>query len=362
MFKNLTIKTRLIFIISFLSVLLLVIGAIGLTGMSKANDGLRSVYIDRTIPLGQVDHIESKLLENRLLITAAAMDPKPDMIKENTDKVEKNIAEIGKVWDEYMASYLTPEEKKLAEKFAEDRKKFVTEGLKPSIAALRANDIKEVTHIIVEKIRPLYAPVREGIEKLGDLQLEEAKKEYEAAQQRYDSIRNISIAAITIGLALGIWIGFVLIRAIVIPLNRAVTVANAVAAGDLTSKIEATARDETGMLLQALKEMNDNLVRLVGDVRSSADTITTGAGEISAGNTDLSQRTEEQAASLEETAASMEQLTSTVKQNAENARQANQLARGASEIAAKGGAVVGQVVGTMSSINESSRKIVDITR
>jgi methyl-accepting chemotaxis protein len=159
---------------------------------------------------------------------------------------------------------------------------------------------------------------------------------------------------------LSIWIGFILIRAIVNPINEAVALANAVASGDLTSKIESNTNDETGLLLQALKSMNDNLVKLVGNVRASADSITTGAGEIAAGNADLSQRTEEQASSLEETAASMEELTSTVKQNAENAKQANQLAKGASEIAMKDGEVVGQVVGTMSSINDSSRKIVDI--
>ena len=360
MFKNLSIKSRLIFIIAFLASLLVAIGALGLTGMSKSNEGLRTVYEDRTVALGQVDHIESLLLRNRLAIAVAQATPTPEFIAKQTDLVDKNIGEITKVWEAYMASYLTPEEKKLADKFAEDRKKFVTEGLKPAIAALRANDLKEAEKIVVEKIRPLYIPVGEGIDKLGELQLTEAKKEFEESQQRYTSTRNISIASILIGLVLAAWIGFVLIRAIVRPLNEAVKVSNAVASGDLTSKIEVTSQDETGKLMQALKDMNENLVTLVGDVRSSADTITTGAGEIASGNSDLSQRTEEQAASLEETAASMEQLAATVKQNAENAKQANQLAKGASDIALKGGAVVGQVVGTMSSINESSRKIVDI--
>jgi len=106
--------------------------------------------------------------------------------------------------------------------------------------------------------------------------------------------------------------------------------------------------------------MNDNLVDLVGKVRMGTDQITTASSEIASGNLDLSQRTEEQVSSLEETASSMEELTSTVRQNADNARQANQLAAGASEVAVKGGAVVGQVVQTMSSINASSKKIVDI--
>lgn len=155
------------------------------------------------------------------------------------------------------------------------------------------------------------------------------------------------------GIVLAIAIGILLIRAIIGPLNEAIAVANAVASGDLTSHIDANSTNETGRLLQALKTMNDNLVDLVSKVRSSTDQIATASGEIASGNLDLSQRTEEQASSLEETASSMEELTSTVKQNSDNARQANQLAAGASEITVKGGDVVGQVVQTMSAINES---------
>jgi methyl-accepting chemotaxis protein len=112
--------------------------------------------------------------------------------------------------------------------------------------------------------------------------------------------------------------------------------------------------------MQALKDMNGSLQKIVGEVRMGTDTIATASSQIAAGNLDLSSRTEQQASSLEETASSMEELTSTVKQNGDNARQANQLAVSASDVAIKGGAVVAQVVDTMGSINESARKIVDI--
>jgi methyl-accepting chemotaxis protein len=106
--------------------------------------------------------------------------------------------------------------------------------------------------------------------------------------------------------------------------------------------------------------MNDSLRNVVSQVQVGTNTIATASNEIAAGNMDLSQRTEEQASSLEETASSMEELTSTVRQNAENAKQANQLAQAASDVAERGGAIVGQVVDTMGSIDASARKIVDI--
>jgi methyl-accepting chemotaxis protein len=149
-------------------------------------------------------------------------------------------------------------------------------------------------------------------------------------------------------------------RSISGPLNQAVRIAQTVAAGDLTSRIEVDGDDEASQLLRALKDMNESLVRIVGEVRMSTDTIATASGQIASGNMDLSARTESQASSLEKTASSMEELTSTVKQNADNARQANQLAVSASEVAVKGGSVVTQVVDTMGSINASSKKIVDI--
>jgi aerotaxis receptor len=176
----------------------------------------------------------------------------------------------------------------------------------------------------------------------------------------FEGTRNIAIPLVVTGLILAIWMSIALIFAISRPLLQAVEVAGAVAQGDLTQRIEVKSKDEIGLLLQVLKDMNASLSGIVTDVRSSSDFITTAAQQIAAGNSDLSQRTGEQAASLEETASSMEELTSTVRQNAENAQQANQLALNASDIAVKGGLAVNEVVQTMASISVSSKKIVDI--
>ena len=144
------------------------------------------------------------------------------------------------------------------------------------------------------------------------------------------------------------------------PIAAAITVARRTAGGDASLQFPEKGDPELVHLFRMLDQMNGKMVGVLKDVHASMSTVDGAAGEIAAGNLDLSQRTEEQAASLEETASSMEELTSTVKQNAENARQANHLALGASSVAVKGGKVVSDVVGTMSSINESSKKIVDI--
>jgi len=170
----------------------------------------------------------------------------------------------------------------------------------------------------------------------------------------------LSLVAMLLGSGAAIVAGVLVSRSIVRPLDRAVQVARTVASGDLRARIEVTSNDETGQLLQALKDMNASLKQIVSKVRGGAETIGVASDEIASGNLDLSSRTEQQAGALEETASAMEELTSTVRQNADNARQANQLAISACDVAAKGGDVVERAVTTMASISESSKQIVDI--
>ncbi|MQA21867.1 methyl-accepting chemotaxis protein [Rugamonas rivuli] len=139
----------------------------------------------------------------------------------------------------------------------------------------------------------------------------------------------------------------------------ATEIANKIAEGDLAIDVEVKSDDKTS-LLHAIKAMRDSLSSIVGQVRQGTDMIATASSEIASGNRDLSLRTEHQAESLEKVATAMEELTSTVKQNAGNAQQANVLAVSASEVSEQGGQVMEQVTVTMASINESSKKIVDI--
>jgi methyl-accepting chemotaxis protein len=143
-------------------------------------------------------------------------------------------------------------------------------------------------------------------------------------------------------------------------LAEVVRVQEALARGDLTQRMERDFKGTFGQLKESVNATVARLSELMRQIGEATESINVASKEIASGNTDLSQRTEEQASSLEETASSMEELTGTVKQNAENASQANQLAAGASEVAVRGGTVVRQVVETMGSINDSSKKIVEI--
>src|SRR5476649_424536 len=226
-------------------------------------------------------------------------------------------------------------------------------------------DIKRDRQIYVDSFTqvarlPVLQRLQARLSELVELQKKIVAESGEAINNHIAATRKLMI---TLGLAamlLSIVIAYRIGRGITGPIKDAVTVAQTVAAGDLSSEIRVRGNDETGLLLQALKQMNQNLLDIVAKVRARTDSIATASAQIASGNLDLSARTEEQASALEQTAASMEELTATVRQNAEHARLARQLAASASSVATEGGAVVAQVVDTMSSIHASSRMVVDI--
>jgi len=580
--RKMNIRSRLIFILSLLAVLLIGTGSLGVIGMKQSSEALHSVYTDRLEALGQLDRVIRSFVRSRVAILNIFSYTSDENIKLQLEQIVENNAIIDQQWKVYTSTYLIPQEKEQIEIFLSTRQVFEKEGLQPVIRLLRNHDISEAKRVYEAKLDPLYKPVSTSINKLIEIQLEEGKHLYEEANSRYGNSRNYVMAMVVLGIAFAIVFGLIILRSILNPLQRAVGYFGKISEGKYNNQIVIENHDEAGALLDALQSMQvklgfdvneskrvaneamriqialdnvatnvmiadndrniiymnksvnvmlknaekdiqkdlpkfnqatligtsidsfhknpahqkqllatftttfraeimiggrtfslvanpvlnakgerlgavvewndrtievqtekdvaaivdgavlgdfskrinmdgktgffkllgegmnkltatsevglnevvrilsalskgdltdkitneyfgtfgqlkddsnltvDNLREIIGQVKEATDTINTASKEIAAGNTDLSQRTEEQASSLEETAASMEELTSTVKQNAENAKQANQLAKGASEIAVKGGEVVGQVVGTMSSINDSSRKIVDI--
>ncbi|MGZ5028057.1 MAG: methyl-accepting chemotaxis protein [Methylobacter sp.] len=270
-FKNPSIKSRLISVLGLLTVLMILIGGMSLHGMSKANDGLRTVYEDRTVPMSQISTIKELMLTNQLKITAALATPTPEVIQKNTADVEQNIAEISKIWAAYMATYLTPEEKQLADRFAADRKLFVEEGLKPTLAALKTYNPELAGKLVMDKIGPLFIPASEDIKRLMQLQINVAKQEFELAQSRYNNIRNITIGLIAIGFMLALWRGLSLIRIIVRPLNAAIRNFGDIAQGHYNNAIAIEHHDEIGKVMEALKSMQIKLGFDIAENKRIAD-------------------------------------------------------------------------------------------
>jgi len=356
---NMKVGTRLG--IGFGIVVMLLIGMtlFGVNRMSSLNDGTSLLVNDRYPKVVLANEILDGINFNALAMRNLLITEDPEKIKAALSEIKSNVTRVGEKIAQLDKTISTEKGKQVFNEVKEARSKYVVtqnEYLKLISEGKKQEAGEYLLSSVVQAQTAYFSQVQNLIALIGTIMV----KSGEDAEKNYQNSRNMlsGIAIIAILLACGF--AYWTTRSITRPLNQAVQIARTIADGDLTSKIQVESSDETGQLLQALKDMNSSLVRIVAQVRTGTDTIASASTQIAAGNLDLSSRTEEQASSLEETAASMEELTSTVKQNADNARQANQLAAEASDVAMKGGDVVSEVVSTMSSINSSSKKIVDI--
>jgi methyl-accepting chemotaxis protein len=357
--SNLRIGTRLSLGFGAICALLVLIVGIGLSMLGHLNRGTSDIVQNRMPAvetagaiLNETNNI-SIALRNLLLNDAPA-----DRQKQRQVALTARDA-LQKIYTGLQDDQLDAQSRKLYEDARAINDKFV-KAQDALLERIAADDIPGAKAYLTDAFRPLLLDYKKVLKDQTAHQKELAKAAATASQDAYERTRNLLLGLGLAVLALAAGVAYWMTQSITRPLARALQVADTVAAGDLTSRIEVSRNDETGQLLLALKKMNESLARTVSAVRDGTGTITSASTQVAAGSQDLSSRTEQQASSLEETASSMEELTSTVKQNADNARQANTLAGAASKVAARGGAVIEQVVGTMGEINAASGKIADI--
>ncbi|WP_293777564.1 methyl-accepting chemotaxis protein [uncultured Oxalicibacterium sp.] len=357
--SNMKIGTRLGLGFGFVSLLMVVLIAVALYRFDQVGNINHRMVDEDWVKAEAVAVIESTMRANarRNLEFFIESDPaKTAQLFEAIAKNKKTIDDAVATLDKLIVS-----EKGLAllAHFKEARGKYVTSF--GQVGKLIREQQKEQARVLMQaETLPALDAVQQIIVDMKALQNQFVLDSSETSKQLIASAQNWMIGLGMGTLLISMVCAFFMTRSVVGPMTKAVFVAEKVASGDLTSDIDVKGKDETAQLLAALKSMNEGLVNLVGDVRTSTQAIALASNEIATGNMDLSSRTEQQASSLEETASSMEELTSTVRQNADNARQANQLAVNASEVAMRGGKVVAEVVDTMGAINGSANKIVDI--
>ncbi|MBU44285.1 MAG: chemotaxis protein [Spirochaetaceae bacterium] len=360
MLKNLSVKAKLSSLLTMMSVLLLVIGFLGLYGMNDVVGGLRSVYQDRTVPLEQLGRIRALMLWNRIAITAAVANPDPTMVREQVEKVESNLKVIDEVWAKYMNTYLTPEEKRLADKWADDYPKLRDEGFRVSIAQLKAGEIEGASNTIANKIRPLYEPVGEGIDNLVELQDRVAAEIFRNSEAEYEIILTIAIIAISAGVLLGILLGVMIIRSITNPLARAVDLANRLADGDLTHQVSVDSKDEIGRLMDAMRNMVVKLSGIIMEVRQNAAILNQVSQQVNSSAQSMSQNSNELAANVEESSSTMEEMVSSIVQNTENAGLTEKIAQESAGAAKEGSSAVRRTIEAMQQIADKINVVQEI--
>jgi methyl-accepting chemotaxis protein len=355
---NLKIGVRLGLGFGLILLMIAVMASISMFSMAKIQKNFDFNVKVTDVKVEALHDLRQVIMEAIVIGRNIALLTDPAAIEQENRKLVAARKEYARLFDK-LGQMVTPEEKVLLDKVAATRQAAV-EAQKRVAALSQAFETDAAMKLTITEVQPLQL---KAVDAIGDLIAfigKNADAANDEAGQTLATARFVTIMMSGMAVVFGCLIAWRVTRSIAMPLAEAVTVARRVASGDLSGHITVNSTDETGKLMQAMKEMTEHLASTISQVRNGTDTIVTASGQIAAGNLDLSGRTEQQASALEETASTMEELTSTVKLNADHARQANQKAVLASEVAVRGGAEVAQVVETMGSIHESSRKIVEI--
>ncbi|MCU6499843.1 methyl-accepting chemotaxis protein [Rugamonas sp. A1-17] len=359
------VGTRLGLGFALVLLFLVAVTAVGIFRMAQIQDRLDHVISVNNVVSRLVVDMRSNVGDRvtslrilTLMTDAGDMEPEMNRIKELAGK----YADAQSKLSSQFAIEATAEEKALLATVKEQEAIAMPAIAKASELWL-ANKAEEATKVLIKEIRPAQKKWMAALDQLGTLEDKLNAQVQTDAAAGFSAARSFMIIMGVLAVAISVAAAYIITRGLLKQLggepDYTASIAGSIANGDLSIAIDTDGNDKDS-LLSEMKEMRNSLVDIVGQVRSGTETIGTASREIAAGNIDLSSRTEMQASSLEKTASAMEELTSTVKQNADNAREANQLASAASDVAIKGGKVVSEVVNTMSSIDASAKKIVDI--
>ncbi|MGI4719333.1 MAG: methyl-accepting chemotaxis protein [Janthinobacterium lividum] len=365
MFKRMKVGTRLI--AGFLTITFLgaAVAAIGINSMSRMNADTDRLYTRELLGIVHTKEANIQLIEvgrslRNLMLASTAQEQKAA-----AGSIEVQGAAMQASLDKARRLFFTERGKRSFAEVDQALRDYETVARKAMRMTMDESglDRQAAVDYLRETVAPRSNEVDKRLSALIDIKEGNARLVAAEAAATYASSRLTMLLLVLVSVLGGVGLGVLITRNLTRQLGGepayASEIAGRIAAGDLGTEVALRSGDSSSLLF-AMKTMRDGLARIVGDVRKGTDAIASASSQIAAGNLDLSARTEEQASSLEETASSMEELTATVKQNADNAHQANGLAGKASEVAARGGMVVSQVVDTMASINDSSRKIVDI--
>jgi aerotaxis receptor len=367
-----TLKARLTTLVAVLSLFMLIAGVAGLLSTNASNRRMQSIYEDRTIPLAQLFEINDRMLQNTAMQLAAAADGRAGRpVGDVATGVNGNIEKISKVWADYMATYLTPEEKMVAERFTLKRQAYAENAVKASLALLGERKFDEASTLLAGKARQLFDEAKQELDKLVAIQVKEAKAEYEAAQHQFLVTIAVVGLMILVGLALGGMVGVQTIRSVLRPLKVLNEAMLNVTLGKLDNSIPVEKDDELGEALrnmrsvQAIVRFNAEEVKAVqrtaeakrkadmdrlanefeGTVGGIVRTVSSASAELQSSATTLSSTatrsqelatrvaaaSEEASTNVQSVASATEELTSSVTEISRQVQESARIASGAVE-------------------------------
>lgn len=361
MFSTMKVATRLAVLAGTLLILMIVIGVTGVKGMSEAHEAMRTVYMDRVIPLKDLKLIADMYAVN-IVDVAHKVRNKGLNWQQGTESVKAAQLTIHARWAAYLATELVSDEQKLV---AELTPLLATadKATAELLDIFATQDTTRLDTFVLQTLYPSIEPVSDRFTKLVDVQLVVAEEVYQFSDSHYQTILMLNTSLITASIIASLLLGFFISRSLLKQLggepDYTANVIYKIAEGDLSVTVDLNPKDQSSILF-AINQMITKLAGIIGDVRSTADSLSSASEELSATAQSLSQSSTEQAASIEETSASMEEIAGSISQNNDNAKITDGIASKSAAEAHQGGDAVKHTVEAMREIAKKISIIDDI--
>jgi len=360
-FNNAKISVRLSLLVSFMAVLMVIGGGLGLLALNESEDELNHLFDQRLKPIQDLLSIQNNTLKIRmLLLQGIVLSEEPEGSKAVIDEVGKIIDDVNAVLETLNIDQNNPELNALFEDYKSSRYIYGAETVFPMISALKNEDADEAM-MIESSNSETYNILETAIGNIVNHQLAAANADIKSAIINNNLFKMLAVIATAIGLILAAFFSFIIIRGVTAPLSRAVKLAHHVANGDLTYNIKVDSNDETGQLLRALGKMNVTLNNIVSDVYRDIESINESSIDVATCNNILTDRIEQDSISIELTSSHMNDVVVTNRNSADSAKEALDLAESACDDAMNGGIVIDKAVSAMNTISNSSNKISEVT-
>ena len=358
----LTIKARLIALVALTTIFITIIGVSGLIQLGGVNRKLGVMYQENMVGTDHLSAIGMLMRENRIqLLLATQHDPSLESSKlhdhpvaVHLDQVDKNIVEIGKKWEAYLATVdlQNPDEARLADAYLAKRGQFVNEGIKPCIAAIESGDFEKAVHLTLEKINPLADEAIGLSDELSSQEYSQAGVNYKEAAAAYRLSVKITVLLLVAAIACGVLVAFFVIRSITRSSGMLSEAVGRMARGDLTARVEGLADDEMGRIGVAFNAMSDAFGGMIGKVALTSGRIATAATQVFSTAEAMVTGAEQVASQATTVATAGEEMSATSGDIAANCGMAAEASRLASRQAMDGVTVVEGTVIIMNRIAE----------
>ncbi|MBF0345027.1 MAG: methyl-accepting chemotaxis protein [Nitrospirae bacterium] len=361
MLQNTKISSRLYILVGFITLLVVVVGFVGLRGLATSNKSVKSLYEDRTVCLGQLSIILKYFERNRIHIMQMFIIQTKEEVDKRIPLIETGVQKINEQWNSYTATQLTDEEKALVAKMQKDREAYLSEGMTPVRNLLKEGKYDEAKELYDKKFRQLSNLVGEDIDSLIQLQIRASKDEYVASEKNFSTTKVLLLVFTALGVILSIVIAAWIITTITRPLREVVDAMQKVANYDLDIDVQSRSKDETGQLIDGLRKMVENLKMMVERIMTSADNVANASQELSASSEQMSHGVIEQSTRANQIATSSVEMSQTVVDIARNASSIATSATETSKVANEGKEIVNksieEVKSIASTVGESSALI-----